>query len=390
MHVLSMKRSKSIHRTDKPCSHILWGLLVVSTWLILMNVPAVAGQLGRDSALSADPGLFIPPVSQFTRLTGNSDTTLVHSAKFMEPEYPNRMSTRLLAKNGATATTGGVTSAPAPPDGAGGSEEGSLAEVGAKLSNPVADVWGLFTEFSLTSSDGDLNQGDEQFGGLISFQPILPIPLYGKGTDTVRMIVRPTIPFFIGAPVPEGPDDFGQKTGLGDILLPLVVTIPAGHWIVAAGPTFTLPTSTIDAFGRQQWAAGPAGVLGYKTKKIVAGIFPQYHFGFASRGDQKDKPDASYMNMLYFFFYNLPEAWQVGFNPTITYDNKATDGNQWNVPVGLVATKTTKIGGGPVKFQLGMQYSVVSQDTFGPRWLLKLNVIPVIQSLIPEALFGGG
>ena len=42
------------------------------------------------------------------------------------------------------------------------------------------------------------------------------------------------------------------------------------------------------------------------------------------------------MSMLYAFFYNLPEAWQVGFNPTVAYDNKATSGNRWNVPVGLV------------------------------------------------------
>jgi hypothetical protein len=37
-----------------------------------------------------------------------------------------------------------------------------------------------------------------------------------------------------------------------------------------------------------------------------------------------------------------------------------------------------------------MEYSVVSQDAFGPRWSFKLNIIPVIQSLVPEALFGGG
>ena len=221
------------------------------------------------------------------------------------------------------------------------------------------------------------------------FQPILPVPLYGKGADAIRLIVRPSIPLLIGNPVPEKFDNFQHKTGLGDILLPLVVTIPAGNWILAAGPTFNLPTSTIDAFGRQQWAVGPTGVFGYKTKKIVAGIFPQYLFGVGSRGDQKDKPDASFMSLLYFFFYNLPDAMQVGFNPVINYDNKATSGNRWNIPVGLVVAKTTKFGSRPVKFQLGMEYSVVSQDAFGPRWALKLNIIPVINSLIPDSLFGG-
>lgn len=30
------------------------------------------------------------------------------------------------------------------------SEQGSLAEVGAKLANPVSDVWALFTELSIS------------------------------------------------------------------------------------------------------------------------------------------------------------------------------------------------------------------------------------------------
>jgi len=293
-----------------------------------------------------------------------------------------------LAQSG-TAPAGGAASAPAAPGGASGGQHGSLAEVGAKLSNPISDVWAMFTQFSLTRSDGDLNTGESPFGGSVSFQPILPVPIYGKGPDTNRIIVRPTIPLLLGSPVPTGFNKFDNKTGLGDILLPLPVTIPAGNWILAVGPAFTLPTSTIDAFGRQQWAVGPTGVFGYKTKDYVAVVFPQYHWGIGSRGDQKDKPDASYLNMLYAFFYNLPEAWQVGFNPVINYDNKAAKNNKWNVPVGLLVAKTTKIGGSPVKFQFGMEYSVLSQDAFGPRWLLKLNVIPVIQSLIPTSIFGG-
>jgi len=46
-----------------------------------------------------------------------------------------------------------------------------------------------------------------------------------------------------------------------------------------------------------------------------------------------------------------------GFNPVITYDNKATKGNKWNVPLGLVVTKTTAIAKQPVKFQFGIEYS---------------------------------
>jgi hypothetical protein len=76
-------------------------------------------------------------------------------------------------------------------------------------------------------------------------------------------------------------------------------------------------------------------------------------------------------------------------NPVTSYDHKATKGNRWNVPIGLLASKTTTIAKRPVKFQLGFEYSVVSQDDFGKRFMIKLNVIPVIQSLVKNPIFGG-
>ena len=39
------------------------------------------------------------------------------------------------------------------------------------------------------------------------------------------------------------------------------------------------------------------------------------------------------------------------------------------------------------KLQLGIEYPVVSEDDYGKRALLKLNVIPVIPSLIKHPLF---
>jgi hypothetical protein len=54
-------------------------------------------------------------------------------------------------------------------------------------------------------------------------------------------------------------------------------------------------------------------------------------------------------------------------NSAITYDHKASSGNKWNVPVGIGFAKTIRVGGKPVKFQFGVEYSVVSQDDFGKR-----------------------
>ena len=166
---------------------------------------------------------------------------------------------------------------------------------------------------------------------------------------------------------------------------------PLGHWLVGLGPAFLFPSATNDALGREQWGIGPTALIGYKNEHVLAGIFPQYWFKVGSVGDQAGgKPDASFGEMEYFFYWNLADAWQVGFNPVITYDHKATKGNKWNVPVGLLVTKTVAIAKRPVKFQFGLEYSVVSEDDFGKRFMIKLNVIPVIHALINKPLFGGG
>lgn len=95
------------------------------------------------------------------------------------------------------------------------------------------------------------------------------------------------------------------------------------------------------------------------------------------------------MNLLYFGFLNLQNAWQIGFNPTITYDRRQDRDNRWNVPIGIIGTKTMPIHGMPVKFQFGIEYSVVHQDDFGKRAMFKINVIPVIPSLVKGPIFGG-
>ena len=267
------------------------------------------------------------------------------------------------------------------------SEHGSLAEVGAKLSNPVSDVWALFTEFDLTLSDGELNHGYQKVGGRMIFQPMLPLPLYGRGQKRWKLVTRPIIPILFSQPVPKAFDDFNNLGGIGSIQLPMMVSPPTGKLLLAVGPTWMFPAANRSAFGQDQWGVGPAFITGYFSKKWIAGLFPQYTFGI---GDPKDADKSiSSLSALYFFVYNLPRAWQVGFNPTISYDKNAASNANKNIPVGLIVAKTTKFGKTPVKFQAGMEYSVVSQIPFGQRFQVKVNLIPVMPSLIKKPLLGG-
>jgi hypothetical protein len=268
-------------------------------------------------------------------------------------------------------------------------EANDVSETGKKLSNPLGDVWALFTEFDLSSSDGSLNPGHQQTGGRMTFQPILPIPLYGTGENEWKLITRPTIPFLFRQPIPEGSNSVNQKAGIGDIQLPLIISPPVKNWILGAGPTLLFPSATDSAFGRHQWGAGPAVVVGHYSEKVTMGVFPQYFFGVKSQGFNNNLPKASYMNLLYFMYYNMPNGWQVGFSPIATWDRRASAGNRWNVPVGMGVSKTARVGGMIAKFELGFEYSVVSENAFGQRAMIKLNVIPVIPSLIRRPLLGG-
>jgi hypothetical protein len=267
-----------------------------------------------------------------------------------------------------------------------------MGEVGHKLANPLNNLWSL--SFSINAPqffDGDLSTGDAQVGGVAIFQPVMPIPLFGEGQDQWRLTTRPIIPIVFSAPEPTGFDKFDHHGGIGDIQLPLVLT-PSdriqGHFIVGAGPIFLFPSATSDSLGQDQFAAGPAVVLGYKTANATFGVFPNYFWKIGSAGQDDGVRNVSQMSLLYFFVYKLPEAWQVGCNPTITYNHQASSGNQWNVPIGLFLGRTIRLGGMPVNIKVGGEYSVVSQDLFGQRFQFRFQITPVIPSLIQNPILG--
>jgi hypothetical protein len=271
-------------------------------------------------------------------------------------------------------------------------KHGSMGAIGSKLANPVSDLWQL--AFSLNAPafyDGDINSGDPEVGGVLAFQPVMPIPLWGEGEDEIRMIVRPIIPIIFSEPIPKGNNDFTHQGGIGDIQLPMLINVPkskAGNWLLGTGPVALFPTATTDALGSDQFAMGPAVVLGYAGKKNTFGIFPNYFWKVGSTGQDGDTANINQGSLLYFFNYMLPNAWQVGMNPTIKYNKQATSGNKWTVPVGGYVGKTTKIGRLPVNIKFGLEYSVVSPDDWGQRVAFRLQVTPVVPGLIKKAIFG--
>jgi hypothetical protein len=283
----------------------------------------------------------------------------------------------------------------APTTKAGAGPKHNLADIGAKLADPTSNIWALTFNFQgPTFYDGDANDGSPQVGGNVIFQPVMPFPLYGEGEDQWKLLTRPIIPIIFSQPIPTGIDEFNGIGGLGDIQLPLMLNPTArmlGKFIFAAGPVFEFPTSTNDALGAQQYAVGPAVAMGYKTKLFTAILFPNYFWGIGDRSDRKSgTATTSKLSLLYALTFNLPNAWQVGFNPTISYNHKALPNNKWDVPVGIFAAKMIKLGKFPFKIQAGLEYSVVSPDLFGKRANFRFVLTPVIPGLVKNPIFGGG
>ena len=148
----------------------------------------------------------------------------------------------------------------------------TAAAIGKKLSDPLSDVWALFTEFDYTINKGDLSGQDGKSGYNMVFQPVMPFKL----TKDWKMITRPVVPISFSVPVPRADGqrgvEFKDRSGLGDIALPLLFT-PVGEksFTLGGGPTFVFPTASSDYLGTNTGEAGPAAVVVYKTPKVTAG-----------------------------------------------------------------------------------------------------------------------
>jgi len=129
----------------------------------------------------------------------------------------------------------------------------------------------------------------------------------------------------------------------------------------------------------------PAAVVTYKTSGFTGAVMGQYWWNYAEQDN--DTPDTSHGSFLYSAWWNLPNAWQVGMNPTITYNNETRSDDKWNVPVGFGVAKTIKWGKMPIKFQFSVEKSIVREDDFGKDWNIRFNIIPVIPGLVQKPLF---
>jgi hypothetical protein len=212
------------------------------------------------------------------------------------------------------------------------------------------------------------------------FQPSLPFPVGDKGC---RVIFRPAVPLLFDQPVfdaeQSGFDD--ANLALGDITFDLVyagteMKDKKDGLLWGVGAAGTLPTATDSDVAGKQWRLGP---------ELFGGIIRDWGLVGALVSNQWDIggwDDASHsvMTAQYFYAVGLGKGWQFAASPIITYDWNADSDQALTLPVGIGVAKTTHIGGAPWKFAAQLHYFVEQPDAFGPEWLIKFTVTPVVQN----------
>jgi hypothetical protein len=146
-------------------------------------------------------------------------------------------------------------------------------------------------------------------------------------------------------------------------------------YLWGVGAAGTLPTATSD-MGGDQWRLGPEVFGGIVRKWGVAGVLLSHQWDVGGSNDETH----SVTGGQYFYAYGLGNGWQVASGPNFSYDWEADSDQAWTFPLGIGLAKTTALGNTTVKFQAQVQYFVEQPDAFGPEWLLKFSVTPVVKN----------
>lgn len=276
-----------------------------------------------------------------------------------------------------TVTDGrGVVEGTTSPGEKGGAAAPSADEIAAELSNPNTLLASMTFKNQFRWFDGDLPESDEQSSYTLLFQPSFPFQL----PNNDKFFWRPAVPIFVDQPTLSS-DGFSGENGLGDIAFDLAYapTLEDKSTIVAYGIISSLPTATND-LGSGQWTLGPEFLVAKLTPTWVAGLFPSHQWDVA--GWTENNVNLTSMQLIYTY---LPGGgWNVGSAPTLTYD---WESEQWTVPLQLNAGKTVIWNDRPWKLSVEVNYYVEKADSFGPEWMVGINVAPVIKNGL-ASLFG--
>jgi hypothetical protein len=275
----------------------------------------------------------------------------------------------------------------------------SVDQIALELSNPVTALRSLAIDIEYREYQGDLPRSDDLSAWRYVFTPSWPFRL----SNGNNILLSATIPVNGDQPIwnrrrldtPYGRDfsewkirqapaellerdnfisghahldDVGVNIGYGGV--------SENGYIGMIGLASVFQTSTDAESSRRQYLLGPEFAFGKVMGRGLIGARAKHVTDVFS-----DRPwNTNETTVKMFFAYGLGNGWQIESNPIIRYDWEAVSGNEWLVPIGVGVSKTTRLGGIPLKMAVEIQKFAVSADRFGPEWLLGFNFTPVIST----------
>ena len=250
--------------------------------------------------------------------------------------------------------------------------EMSNADIAKASQNPITMMYSLPIQNNTYLGLGDTNK----VKNIANFQPVIPMNL-NSDWDIVWRMVMPIVS------TPGTPSSFNNDgivsafrnatTGLGDTTLSaFLAPKESGEFIWGAGAIFYMPTASEDLLKTKQWGAGPAFVGLTSNKNWTYGMLIMNVWSFGvnkSIGGKK----IDFLQMQPFVNYNMGDGWFLTSVPFITAKWKENSNNRWTVPIGGGVGKGFKINDIPVSATVQAYYNVISPDTIGEDWQLRIQ-----------------
>lgn len=260
-----------------------------------------------------------------------------------------------------TPDTGAEKTATDKPDPQSSADTDAKAEELRKAAqNPVASLISVPIQNNSNFGVGP----DNRIQNVLNIQPVIPVRV-SQNWNLITRVITP----IIYQPVPNTPN-LGAS-GLGDIN-PTFFLSPAkvSKIIWGVGPTFIAPTATNPFLGQGKWSAGPSIVLLTQPGPWTLGALVNNVWSFAG---QSSRANVNQMLFQYFINYNLKKGWYITWQPIVTANWEATNGNRWVVPVGGGIGRIMRLGFQPVNVTAQF-YGNAVHPPGASSWSMKLQI----------------
>jgi hypothetical protein len=244
-------------------------------------------------------------------------------------------------------------------------DEENADKLRKEAQNPVASLISVPIQENWNFGIGPSNR----IQNVMNIQPVIPVNL-GQDWNLIIRWITPVISQPVAVPQISGPPVQSEFYGFGDMQPAFFISPKKGKVIWGVGPQLQLPTATkTGILGQGKFGLGPTAVLLVQPGKWTLGVLVNNVWSVAGHANL---PDVNQFLLQYFINYNLNKGWYLTWQPTLTANWEAANG-QWVVPLGGGVGRIMRLGFQPVNVGLQFYGNAVHPAGASP-WSLRLQI----------------